>query len=103
MLCALCDLCVQRDSFTSVRYHRPFFTGEASMHTSIRIVSGAALFLAATTIADVRAQTRATVRPADLVLRGGKIVTVDEARPVAEAIAVSGDTIVAVGPESEIQ
>jgi len=38
-----------------------------------------------------------TVRPADLVLRNGKIVTVDESRPVAEALAVSGDTIVAVG------
>jgi len=73
------------------------------MHGFIRIVSGAALLLAATTIADLRAQTRTAVRPADLVLRGGKIVTVDEARPVAEAMAIGGDTIVAVGPESEIQ
>ena len=38
------------------------------MHTFMRIVSGAALFVAATTIADLRAQTRAAVRPADLVL-----------------------------------
>jgi len=73
------------------------------MHTFIRTVSGAALLLAATTIADLRAQTRTAVRPADLVLRGGKIVTVDEARPVAEAMAIGGDTIVAVGSESEIQ
>src|SRR2546427_11161185 len=73
------------------------------MHTFIRTVSGAALLLAATTIADLRAQTRTAVRPADLVLRGGKIVTVDEARPVAEAMAIGGDTIVAGGSESEIQ
>jgi predicted amidohydrolase YtcJ len=37
------------------------------------------------------------------VLRNGKIVTVDEARPVAEALAVAGDTIVAVGPNQEIE
>ena len=68
-----------------------------------RILSIAALLLAASAIADLRAQTRTPPRPADLVLRGGKIVTVDEARPSAEAIAVNGDTIVAVGSEQEIQ
>lgn len=42
-------------------------------------------------------------RPAaDLVLRGGKVVTVDSTRPTAEALAVSGDTIVAVGSDGEI-
>ena len=35
--------------------------------------------------------------PADLVLMNGKIVTVDEAMPRAEALAVGGDQIVAVG------
>jgi predicted amidohydrolase YtcJ len=49
------------------------------------------------------AQPPAPARPADLVLRGGKIVTVDEARPVAQAIAVNGDTIVALGSNQEIQ
>ena len=39
---------------------------------------------------------------ADLVLRGGKIVTVDEERPEAEAIAIQGDTILAVGTNEEI-
>src|SRR4026207_2557350 len=42
-------------------------------------------------------------RPADLVLRGGKIVTVDQARPEAQAIAITGDTIVALGSNQEIQ
>ncbi len=40
--------------------------------------------------------------PADLVLTGGKIVTQDPARPLAEALAVSGDRIVAVGSAAEI-
>ncbi len=42
------------------------------------------------------------VEPADLVLRGGTIVTVDEAVPEAQAIAVRGDAIVAVGSDDEI-
>src|SRR6185295_4105435 len=46
---------------------------------------------------------QAPARIADLVLRGGKIVTVDDTRPVVEAIAVTGDTIVAIGPNAEIQ
>jgi predicted amidohydrolase YtcJ len=45
----------------------------------------------------------ALVAPADLVLRGGKIVTVDDARPEAEALAAAGDTIVAVGSNQDIQ
>ena len=39
---------------------------------------------------------------ATLVLRNGRIVTVDSARPEAEAIAVRGSTILAVGSNSEI-
>jgi predicted amidohydrolase YtcJ len=39
---------------------------------------------------------------ADLVLRGGKVVTVDEAVPDGEAIAVRGDRILAVGSDSAI-
>lgn len=40
--------------------------------------------------------------PADLVLTNGKVVTVDSARPEAEAVAIAGDTIVAVGTAEEI-
>ncbi len=38
--------------------------------------------------------------PATLVLRNGKIVTVDAAMPEAQAIAIRGDRIVAVGTTS---
>ncbi len=41
--------------------------------------------------------------PADLVLRGGKVVTLDERRPVAEALAARGDRIVAVGTNADIK
>ncbi len=42
------------------------------------------------------------VEPADLVLRNGKVVTVDDAQPEAEALAVVGDRIVAVGSNQAI-
>jgi len=44
----------------------------------------------------------AHVQPADLVLKNGRIVTVDEKKPEARALAVRGDTIVAVGSDAEI-
>jgi hypothetical protein len=40
--------------------------------------------------------------PADLVLRDGKIVTVDDNRPEARALAARGGIIVAVGSEQEV-
>ncbi len=40
---------------------------------------------------------------ADLVLRGGKVVTVDENVPDGQAIAVKGDTIIAVGSNRQIR
>ena len=45
----------------------------------------------------------APVRPADLVLTNGKIVTVDDQVPDAQAMAVNGDTITALGSSGEIQ
>jgi len=41
--------------------------------------------------------------PADLVLTNGKIVTMEESAPAAEALAVAGDRIVAVGKAKEIK
>jgi hypothetical protein len=43
------------------------------------------------------------MEPADLVLLNGKILTVDEQQPEAEALAARGDTIVALGSSSEIR
>lgn len=40
--------------------------------------------------------------PADLVLHGGRVWTGDDARPWAEAVAVVGDRIVAVGTDAEV-
>lgn len=41
--------------------------------------------------------------PADLVLRGGKVITVDDLDRVTDALAVRGERIVAVGCGVRIQ
>ena len=52
-----------------------------------------------------RAQRGGTAQapPADLVLTNGRIVTVDDGRPEAEAIAVSKDRIQAIGTAAQIK
>ncbi len=61
-----------------------------------------ALLVTVAAVAHVTTQTQKPPSPADLVLRNGRVVTVDDARPTAQAIAVNGDTIVAVGSDAEI-
>jgi predicted amidohydrolase YtcJ len=43
------------------------------------------------------------VNPADLVITGGKIITMEEKLPIAEALAIRKDTIVAVGTHEQIR
>ena len=62
-------------------------------------------FLAALVVlvATLASNQPATVEPATLVLRNGKVVTVDDKMPEAQAIAVRGDRIAAVGSNADIQ
>lgn len=48
------------------------------------------------------AQESAKVDPADLVLLGGSVVTVDDQQPVAQAVAVREDRIIAVGKDEQV-
>jgi len=52
--------------------------------------------------ADSAASTATDVMPADLVLRGGKVATIDPALGNAEAIAVNGYQVTAVGSNDDI-
>ncbi|MFI5238382.1 MAG: amidohydrolase [Gemmatimonadales bacterium] len=61
--------------------------------------SSAVIMLATLTIAGCGGH----VTPADMVLRNGTVVTMDSTTPTGQAIAISGDTIVAVGSDSAIQ
>ena len=45
----------------------------------------------------------ASAAPADLVLRNGKVVTMDSANPQGQAVAITGDKITAVGSDADIQ
>ncbi|MCA1584872.1 MAG: amidohydrolase, partial [Acidobacteria bacterium] len=47
--------------------------------------------------------TSPAVEPASMVVRGGRIVTVDAATPDVQALAVRGDSIVALGTNEEIE
>ncbi|MCL7971152.1 MAG: amidohydrolase [marine benthic group bacterium] len=70
-----------------------------------RSVRALALTAAATTLLSAWAcQPKAeTPETADLILRGGRVVTVDPRIPEAEAVAIRGDRIVSVGSEADIE
>jgi predicted amidohydrolase YtcJ len=65
----------------------------------IRVIRGL-IFLgcAAVTVAGIDAQ-----ESADLVLRGGKVITLADSRPEADAIAIRGDRIIALGSAADVQ
>jgi predicted amidohydrolase YtcJ len=73
------------------------------MRKSVLCLTAFAVFVAGLT-AHARVQRGGTAQmpPADLVLTNGRIVTVDDARPEAQAIAVSGDRVEALGTADEI-
>jgi hypothetical protein len=50
--------------------------------------------------APLQIPARAGTTPADLILTNGRIITVDPAFTIAQAIAIAGDRIVAVGPDA---
>ena len=41
--------------------------------------------------------------PADLLLLNGRVMTMDDARPQADAVAIAGDQILAVGTDAEVK
>src|SRR5450755_2226846 len=59
----------------------------------------ASVFLSCVLASSLLAQSKPT---ADLIITNAKVWTVDKARPTAQAVAVLGDRIVAVGSTAEI-
>lgn len=59
--------------------------------------------LAGAAIGDLRLVSAAQAASADMVLTGGKILTMDTANPRAEALAVRGGRILAVGSDQQIK
>lgn len=54
-------------------------------------------------VAQIALASAAFAQPADLVLRNGKIVTLNPSAPVAQALAVRGDRIAALGTDLDAQ
>jgi predicted amidohydrolase YtcJ len=67
--------------------------GAAGVLSAARSDTGAAQ-------APLQIPARAGTNPADLILTNGKIITVDPAFTIAQAIAIAGDRILAVGPDA---
>jgi len=61
------------------------------------------LFVPALVLTAGCASQSSTVSPVDLVLTNGRVVTVEESQPEAQAIAITGDRIVAVGSSGDIR
>jgi predicted amidohydrolase YtcJ len=74
------------------------------MRKTLVYLAGFAVTVTTLTV-QARAQRGGTAQapPADLVLTNGRIVTVDDGRPEAEAIAISRDRIQAIGTAAEIK
>jgi predicted amidohydrolase YtcJ len=64
-------------------------------HRQVAMMAAAAMTVAA-------CRNAPAIEPATMVLRGGTIVTMDDAMPEAQALAVRGDRIVAVGTSEQI-
>ena len=69
---------------------------------TIRLTLSAFLLFAVAVLTVSSAGTEITPK-ADLAFLGGKIVTLDDDRPVAQAVSVHGDTIIAVGSDETIR
>src|SRR5262245_23929687 len=63
-------------------------------------LAGAATAAASGSSAMAQTPATPTTVAADLVLKNGKIITVDSAFTIAQAIAIAGDRILAVGPDA---
>jgi hypothetical protein len=61
-----------------------------------------AVIVVAWFVSTVNADVLAAEMPADRIMRGGPIITVNPGQPAVEAVAISGGRIVAVGTEAEV-
>ncbi len=68
--------------------------------SGVAMLTGLAGLLVLAPLPMARAQSQP--EPATLVLRNGRIATVDDAKPEAQALAARGDTLVAVGTNEEV-
>src|SRR5690242_8208859 len=86
-------------------HHRPSVPVRAGLPTGLRDARRRRVLrdVPESTCATLRdSASMTTDRPADLVLRGGRIATMDSARSWATAVAVRDGRVVAVGPDAVV-
>src|SRR6185436_16282456 len=72
--------------------HAPSLSAhEVAMRSTIALIAGSLLLT-----------TPAFAQPADMVLRGGKVITVDKDWRIAQAVAIKDGRFVAVGDDSSM-
>ena len=77
---------------------RGFLTGAGAMGAAV--AAAAASRSAGAQSSGPAAPATVATNPADLILRNGQIVTVDARSSIAQAVAIAGDKILAVGPDT---
>ena len=70
-------------------------------HSLVAVIAAALLAVVGLGVT-VTTQSAPQVAPADLVLRGGRIITLDERTPEAQALAARNGAIVAIGSAAEV-
>src|SRR5215470_11957017 len=69
-------------------------------NTRRSFLAGAATAAASGSSVMAQAPAAPSTIAADLIIKNGKIITVDSAFTIAQAIAIAGDRILAVGPDA---
>ena len=77
---------------------RRFLSGAGAAGAAV--ASAAAMSQSNTAPAQTGLPATTAARPADLVLKNAKVITIDARSSIAQAIAIAGDRIVAVGPDT---
>jgi predicted amidohydrolase YtcJ len=81
---------------------RPFEFARSTRRTAIGLLGAVAAGFGAPFARSSAAAAAARIAEPDVILRNGKIVTVDRAFSIAQAIAIKGNTIIAVGSNAAI-
>src|SRR4030095_4404370 len=79
---------------------RDFLKGAGGAGSAVATALASGLTPSAAQTVPSPAPVSQLTRSADLVLRNGKVITVDAASTIAQAIAVAGERIVGVGPDA---
>jgi predicted amidohydrolase YtcJ len=79
---------------------RDFLKGAGGAGSAVATALASGVTPTAAQTASSSAQVSQLTHPADLVLRNGKVITVDSASTIAQAIAVGGQRIISVGPDA---